>query len=83
MSKLTNRQSETLIKLRDHGPRSAYPGLHMGTLNSLAARGLVVESYGLGSMAMPHTSITWRITDAGRAALASLPTAGDGKGGVE
>jgi hypothetical protein len=25
----------------------------------------------------------FRITDAGRAALASLPTAGDGKGGVE
>ena len=25
----------------------------------------------------------WRITSAGRAALASLPTAGDGKGGVE
>lgn len=67
--KLTNRQAEALIKLRDHGPRRAYPGLHLGTLNSLANHGYVVESYGLGSMAFPHTSITWRITPAGRAAL--------------
>jgi L-asparaginase/Glu-tRNA(Gln) amidotransferase subunit D len=69
MSKLSNMQAEALIKLRDHGPRSAYPGLHMGTLKSLAQRGLVVESYGPGSMSMPHTSIIWRITSAGRAAL--------------
>ena len=51
--KLTNAQSEALIKLRDHGPRSAYPGISLGTLQSLAKRGLVNATYGLGSMAMP------------------------------
>jgi hypothetical protein len=67
--KLTNMQAEALIKLRDHGPRSAYPGLHLGTLWSLAKRELVSESYGIGSMAMPHTCIKWSITPTGRAAL--------------
>lgn len=69
MGKLTNRQAEALIKLRDHGPRCAYPGLHLGTLNALSLRKLVTAEYNLGSMAMPHTSIKWTITPAGRAAL--------------
>lgn len=69
MEKLTNRQAEALIKLRDHGPRSAYPGIHMGTLNTLRDRGLVTSRGGLGSMAMPHTSIMWSITEKGRKAL--------------
>ena len=67
--KLTNRQSEALIKLRDHGRRPAYPGLHIGTLNSLSLRGLVKAEYGVGSIAMPHSSIMWSITEAGRLAL--------------
>lgn len=67
--KLTNRQSEALIKLRDHGPRSAYPGLYINTLNALSLRGLVSAQYGVGSIAMPHNSIKWSITAAGRAAL--------------
>ena len=69
MTKLTNRQAEALIKLRDGGPRCAYPGLHLGTLNALSLRGLVSAQYGVGSIAMPHTSIKWTITDAGRTAL--------------
>lgn len=71
--KLTNRQVEALIKLRDYGPRSAYPGLHMGTLNTLGYRGLVTSKGGLGAMAMPHTSIQWTITPAGRLALEQSP----------
>ena len=67
--KLSNKQAEALIKLRDHGPRSAYPDLSMGTLNSLQTRGLAKASYGLGAMAMPHTSVQWTITTKGREAL--------------
>ncbi len=63
--KLTDKQIETLKALRD-GERSSYPGLHSGVLNSLALKGLVKAKYGLGSIAMPHTSIKWRLTDAGR-----------------
>jgi hypothetical protein len=67
--RLTNRQAEALIKLRDHGPRCAYPGLHIGTLNALSLRKLVSAQHNVGSIAMPHTSIVWSITDAGRLAL--------------
>lgn len=70
---LSNRQAEALIKLRDHGPRTAYPGISLGTLNSLSLRKLVSGTYGLGSMAMPHTSIKWSITELGRAALSEQP----------
>ena len=69
MGKLTMRQAEALIKLRDHGPRAAYPGIGLGTLNSLSLRKLVSAEYEVGSIAMPHTSIKWAITDAGRRAL--------------
>lgn len=67
--KLTNRQAEALIKLRDHGPRTAYPGISLGTLNSLSLRKLVSATYGLGSISMPHNSTKWIITDLGRSAL--------------
>lgn len=63
--KLTNRQAEALIKLRDHGERGAYPGLRLDTLRSLAEKGAVVESYGVGSSYSPHTAIKWRITPLG------------------
>lgn len=72
MKRLSPRMRETLHALSG-GERSAYPGLSLGTLNALAMRGLVVESYGLGSLAMPHTNIKWRLTDAGRAALQQEP----------
>lgn len=68
--RLSSKQRQTLIVLRDgERERCAYPGLHMGTLASLEAKGLVVSKRGLGSIAMPHTAIKWRITDSGRAAL--------------
>lgn len=66
--KLTEKQTQHLQALLG-GARGAYPGLHMGVLNSLSLKGLVEASRGLGSMAMPHTAIKWRITDAGRAVL--------------
>lgn len=44
------------------GERGSYPGLNIGVLNSLKMRGLVSAKYGLGSIAMPHTSIKWSLT---------------------
>jgi hypothetical protein len=67
--KLTAKQIQHLKTLSDCGERGAYPGLHMGVLNSLSLKGLVKAKHGLGSMALPHTSIKWSITDTGRLAL--------------
>jgi hypothetical protein len=68
---LTVVQSSALSKLAD-GESSAYRlRAGLGTLRSLEKRGLVVSRGGLGSMAFPHTSIQWRITEAGRNALAN------------
>lgn len=47
------------------GERGSYPGLNIGVLNSLKMNGLVSAKYGLGSIAMPHTSIKWRLTSEG------------------
>jgi hypothetical protein len=66
--KLTDNQRKHLLALAN-GQRSAYPGLHMGVLKSLESKGLVLGTYGLGSMSMPHTAIKWRLTAAGRAEL--------------
>lgn len=66
--KLTDKQIQHLQALAGE-ERGAYPRLHMGVLNSLSLKGLVKPRHGLGSMAMPHTAIKWRITDAGRDAL--------------
>lgn len=68
--KLTDKQIQHLQALAGE-ERGAYPGLHMGVLNSLSLKKFVVARYGLGSMAMPRTAIKWRITDAGREALAA------------
>jgi hypothetical protein len=73
MRRLSAKQIETLKALSQAGtPRGAYPGLHLGTLGSLEWRGLAAGQYGIGSIAMPHTNIKWRITEAGRAALSAL-----------
>jgi hypothetical protein len=63
MTKLAAAQKESAYGLR----------VSMGTLNALEARGLVRSVRGVGSIAFPHTSIMWRLTDAGRAALAPTP----------
>ena len=69
--KLTPKQIEHLQTLKDcpRGMRGAYPGLHMGVLNSLSLKGLVKAHHYIGSMAMPRTAIKWQLTDAGRVAL--------------
>lgn len=74
--KITDKQIQHLQALAGE-ERSAYPGLHMGVLNSLSHKGLVAARRGLGSMAMPANAIKWRITDAGRAALAKSRGAHD------
>lgn len=68
--KVTDKQMQHLQVLAG-GERSAYPGLHMGTLAALERKKLVTAERGLGSMAMPRSATKWRLTDAGRAALAS------------
>jgi hypothetical protein len=69
--KLSIRQINHLRTLGVMPDRGAYPGLNLGTLNSLERRGLVSARHELGSMAYPHVSIKWRLTDAGRVALTS------------
>lgn len=69
--KLSPKQRQHLETLNDgHGFRSAYGnGLHIGTLNSLSAKGLVEAAHTLGSHFSPRTGIKWKITQAGRDAL--------------
>lgn len=71
--KLSENQRKHLLALKS-GPRGSYPGLHMGVLNSLALKGLVEAKHGLGSIAMPHTSIKWKLTAAGEGELHALGT---------
>lgn len=73
---LSRAQIEHLKALDRDGPRSAYPGLRLGTLYALRNRGLVESKSGPGSMAFPQVSIEWSITGAGRIRLrASNPYA--------
>lgn len=66
-SNLSVRQLEHLNALAiSLEPRGSYPRLNMNTLRSLRERKLVTCIYGRGSMAMPHTSIKWSLTPAGR-----------------
>jgi hypothetical protein len=76
--KLTNTQIKHLHALTD-GKRSAYPSLHMGSLEALERRGLVIAQRSLGSIAMPHTSIQWLITRTGRLALSACEREGGEK----
>lgn len=69
--KLTDKQKQHMQALAG-GARAAYPGLHLGVLNSLSLKGLVEARHQLGSMAMPHTSTLWRLTEQGRAKLRAL-----------
>lgn len=68
--KVTDKQLQHLQALSG-SERAAYPGLHMGVLNSLSLRGLVAARRDLGSGFAPRNNIIWRITPAGRAHLAS------------
>lgn len=68
--KLSEAQRRALAKMEEGGAWSSYEArAGLGTMNSLARRGYATKSQGLGSMAFPRTSIKFRITDAGRAAL--------------
>lgn len=64
VKKLSKHQLDHLRALIP-GERGSYPGLNLGILNSLALKGLVSAKYGLGSIAMPHTTIMWRLTPKG------------------
>lgn len=62
-------QRNALKRLAADGPRSAYPGLTISTLEKLEHRCLVKAQRGLGSMWSPATIIKWSITPAGRRLL--------------
>ena len=63
--KLSNIQLNYLKALKAQGERSAYPGMKLNVLQALEQKGLVKAYRGLGSMAMPHNSIKWSITNEG------------------
>lgn len=75
-AKLSPSMLKALTALSDGNRRGSY-GLHvsLSTLQALRDRGLVTARHGLGSMAFPHTSIEWRITNTGLAALRGPPAA--------
>lgn len=68
--KLTDLQKMALEKFADGQTRTAYSSqCSLGTLNALKRKECLVSRGGLGAMAFPHTSISWTITEVGRAAL--------------
>lgn len=66
--KLSPAQKKALEKVASRSGGSAYSlGLTLGTLNSLALKGLVsANRSGLGCLFSPRVGIAWYITDAGR-----------------
>lgn len=73
MVKLSEAQRRALEKMSDLVPLSSYSlqvGLH--TLEALQRRGLVKARHGRGVLFSAQTGIEWRITEAGRTALASM-----------
>jgi hypothetical protein len=74
--KLSAKQTATLTALLP-GERGAYPGLHLGTLESLERRGLAASRAGAGSIFSPQTGIKWRLTLAGRAIINERKTGDD------
>jgi hypothetical protein len=68
MMKLTPQMVRHLHAL-EAGPRGAYPGLSLRTLDALYMRGLVTRAGGVGQISFPHTAIKWSLNSEGRAAL--------------
>lgn len=69
--RLTKAQEKALHSVGMEDGATAYTArVKLNTLYALEERGLVRGTRGLGSMAFPQSSIIWRLTPAGRAALA-------------
>ena len=70
--RLSKPQLGALKVLSAHGKGSSYElRWSLVVLNALVRKGLATSHAGLGAMFSPRTAIIYRITDAGRAALAS------------
>lgn len=68
--KMTKAMLAALQKIEPHRLISAYSAhVRMDTLEALERRGFVEAQRGLGSIAFPHTSTGWRITEVERRAL--------------
>ena len=60
----------TLAALKKDGPRSAYPGLRLNTLDALVQRGLAKpHKRGVGAFFTPRTSIEYQVSERGAKAL--------------
>jgi hypothetical protein len=57
----------------EHGASAYTLGASLATMYALERRRLVASQHNPGSMIWPQTSITWRITNAGRAAVEDAP----------
>ncbi len=67
--KLTSRMEQAILQLlKASKPLSAYEigGASLATMRALEERGMVGARHELGSMAFPHTSIKWRLTESGK-----------------
>jgi hypothetical protein len=74
--KLSPQQRKALAALlpnRVNGASSYTLGVSLATMYALERRRLVAAKNNPGSLIWPQTSITWRITDAGRAVLEDTP----------
>lgn len=69
--KLSAKQRETLTLLREKDESAYGMRVSLATLEALSRTGLV-RAIGHGHMAFPRNG-TWRITDAGKAAIFKLP----------
>jgi hypothetical protein len=75
--KMSKAQRSALEDMSRAESITAYgAGYRLDTLSSLENRKLARAERGVGSMAFPHTTIRWRITDLGRAALQKDTTHG-------
>ena len=72
MSKISRKMVLTLEKLKEDGPRAAYPGLSLATLNALYKLGLCQRRGGLGYVFSPRTQAYYTINKEGEEAIASF-----------
>jgi hypothetical protein len=67
---LTQTMWTALAALKKDGPRAAYPGLRLNTLDALVQRGLAKpHKRGVGAFFTPRTSIEYKVSENGVKAL--------------
>ncbi|HVZ60647.1 MAG TPA: hypothetical protein VG892_07660 [Terriglobales bacterium] len=70
MTAITQTMWAALAALKKDGPRAAYPGLRLNTLDALVRRGLAKPyKRGVGAFFSPRISIMFKVSERGVAAL--------------